>query len=269
MLSAALQTTLAGIITNTFFAIGDEDIAAPFCVHSERQTPVLLKSGVAGYEYDCEVAVIDSSPDNVETKKKLIITAIEALATQYNDWYLPSKDELVLMYGLLELTYDCMSSSEADNDECWVCDSGGARKAGKGGALYVRPCRSFTAAALAYSVGDTGPAGGKIIYVNGTDYIEASPSYISTTKAYSNIDDVAIGITGTAIGTGQDNTNKIIAQAGHIDSAAKACNDLTIHPAHEGTTIENVTYEGDDPGFDQESKLYISILRFTIQTSNI
>jgi hypothetical protein len=79
MISAALQTTLMGIIPNTFIAIGDEEIAAPFCVHSERQSPVRLKRGVAGYEYECEIAVIDDSPDDVEAYKQSIRTAIEAL----------------------------------------------------------------------------------------------------------------------------------------------------------------------------------------------
>ncbi len=79
MLSAALQTALVGIITNTFIAIGDEDIEAPFCVHSEKQTPVRLKSGVAGYEYECEIAVVDSTPDSIETYKASIRSALEGL----------------------------------------------------------------------------------------------------------------------------------------------------------------------------------------------
>ena len=79
MLSAAIQSTLATIITNTFFAIGDEDIQAPFCVHSETQRPQRLKSVVAGYEYYVEIAVIDTTPDNVETKKTSVRSALEAL----------------------------------------------------------------------------------------------------------------------------------------------------------------------------------------------
>jgi hypothetical protein len=79
MLSAAVQSTLAGIITNTFFAIGDEEIQVPYCVHRELQRPERMKSGVSGYEYDVEIAVIDSSPDAVETSKQSIRTALEAL----------------------------------------------------------------------------------------------------------------------------------------------------------------------------------------------
>jgi hypothetical protein len=36
---------------------------------------------------------------------------------------------------------------------------------------------------------------------------------------------VAIGTTLKVIGEGQNNTNEIMAQAGHINSAAKICND--------------------------------------------
>lgn len=79
MLSVALQTTLGNIITNTFMVIGDEDIDAPFCFHEEQQRPVFLKKGVAGYEYDCEVAIIADLPDSVEALKQQVITAIESL----------------------------------------------------------------------------------------------------------------------------------------------------------------------------------------------
>jgi len=80
MISAAIQTTLEGIITDTFIAIGDEDIQVPFCVHQERETPIRLKEGIAGYAYDCDVAIVDDSPDDVNTYKGSIISALEALA---------------------------------------------------------------------------------------------------------------------------------------------------------------------------------------------
>jgi len=43
--------------------------------------------------------------------------------------------------------------------------------------------------------------------------------------------------------------------------------------ALEGTTVNDTTFEsvileGDDPDFDIESKMYINILTFTIETSN-
>jgi len=79
MLSAAVQSTLVNIITNTFFAIGDEEIQTPWCVHSEIQTPERLKKGVVGYSYDVEIAIVDNSPDDIETLKNQVRTAIEAL----------------------------------------------------------------------------------------------------------------------------------------------------------------------------------------------
>jgi hypothetical protein len=80
MISAALQTTLAAIIPNTFIAIGDEEIQTPFCVHKERENPQSLKEGISGYEYACEIAIIDDTPDAVETYKQSIISALNALA---------------------------------------------------------------------------------------------------------------------------------------------------------------------------------------------
>jgi hypothetical protein len=96
----------------------------------------------------------------------------------------------------------------------------------KYGTYHVRACRSFTANAGAYALRDVGPAGGLIFYIDGTTYYEAAPYDQSTSKAWSNITEMAIGGTGTAIGTGKQNTLDIINQAGHTDSAAKLCNDL-------------------------------------------
>jgi hypothetical protein len=79
MLSVALQKVLQNIIPNTFNVIGDEDIAAPFCVHEAQQSPVFLKQGIAGYEYDCEIAIIAELPDSVEALKQQVRAAVEAL----------------------------------------------------------------------------------------------------------------------------------------------------------------------------------------------
>jgi hypothetical protein len=79
MISSILQSTLSGIITNTFFAIGDQEIVVPFCVHKEQESPLRLKEGIIGYEYQCEVAIIDDTPDAIETYKESIIAAFEAL----------------------------------------------------------------------------------------------------------------------------------------------------------------------------------------------
>jgi hypothetical protein len=88
-----------------------------------------------------------------------------------------------------------------------------------------------------YSVGDKGPANGWIIYKKPVasgqsegscwQYLEAAP-LDSPTSAWSNVTDKSVSGTSTGVGNGQDNTKKIIAQAGHTASAAKVCSDLVI-----------------------------------------
>ena len=80
-----------------------------------------------------------------------------------------------------------------------------------------------------YTIGDTGPGGGKIFYIDETDaypwdYLEVAP-VDQGVSAWSNIDDVLIGTTESGLGTGQANTEAIIAQTGHTASAAKLCAD--------------------------------------------
>jgi hypothetical protein len=36
----------------------------------------------------------------------------------------------------------------------------------------------------------------------------------------------------------------------------------------DSTVIDSVTWDGDIPDFDVESKLYVNVLKFTILTSN-
>jgi hypothetical protein len=92
-----------------------------------------------------------------------------------------------------------------------------------------------TSPVAGYIIGDTGPAGGKIFYVdNGTygsgawKYLEAATADIAGNPKWSSgptYDSQNITGTLTAIGTGKDNTDAILA----IDSdapAAKACADL-------------------------------------------
>ena len=165
---------------------------------------------------------------------------VELYSDEYDDWFLPSKDELNAMYTNLHLesvgsfaNNFYWSSSEATVDadtNAWYqqFNDGQQYDDSKAFTWYVRACRSFTAGEGVYSLRDSGPAGGLIFYVNGTTYYEAAPSDQSSSKAWSNIDDVELAGTGTAIGTGQANTIAIIGQEGHTDSAAKLCNDLVI-----------------------------------------
>ena len=94
----------------------------------------------------------------------------------------------------------------------------------------------ITVATVSYNIGDTGPAGGTIFYVN-TDsaivdwtYLEAAPSDFPVKYRWG--DSTTSVTTGTAIGTGESNTAAIVAamEAANFtqDYAAKACANYTL-----------------------------------------
>lgn len=88
-----------------------------------------------------------------------------------------------------------------------------------------------------YNVGDRGPSNGWIIYKKPVasgqsedtcwQYLEAAP-VDSPKSAWSNVTNKLVSGTSTGVGNGQDNTKKIMAQAGHTASAAKVCNDFVV-----------------------------------------
>lgn len=86
---------------------------------------------------------------------------------------------------------------------------------------------------ITYEIGDTGPAGGLIFYDKGsfTDgwrYLEAAPSDQSTGIRWYNGTYVVTSATATGVGTGQANTDDIIAAQGDGSYAAQLCNDLEL-----------------------------------------
>jgi len=168
---------------------------------------------------------------------------VETPSITYGDWHLPSEGELDAMYTNLHLNtlggfaadyYWCSTEGITyedipdDNAHFILFSNGDHYCDNKSFTLYVRACRSFTAAAGLYSVEDLGPGGGYIFYVNGTTYYEAYATDQSAGYAWSNIDDIEIGETaqGTDIGDGLGNTIAIMGQVGHTASAAKLCDDL-------------------------------------------
>ena len=160
----------------------------------------------------------------------------------YSDWFLPSKDELqamydnLFLYGVGDFSGSILnrywSSSEYDLDQVYVLyfQTGAWGAYFKTTNNYIRQCRTFTSSVI-YALRDVGPGGGLIFNIvdNGTDYtyLEAGSADISL-ATWSNITNVAIGTTGTAMGTGQANTTAIINQVGHTASAAKLCDDYSV-----------------------------------------
>jgi len=160
--------------------------------------------------------------------------------TTFDDWFLPSRDGVLAMndnlraFGVGDFADDrYYTSTEVSS----LIATSITFPAGtivtnlfKTNLMRVRAGRSFTAGVAEYALRDVGPAGGLIYYIDGTTYYEAAPSDQSADYAWSNVDNVEIGVTaqGLTVGTGQGNTTAIINQIGHTTSAAKLCNDLVI-----------------------------------------
>jgi hypothetical protein len=185
----------------------------------------------------------------------------------YGDWFLPSKGELNQMYvnksaigGFSTDFY--WSSTEYDADDAWSQGfySGLSGAYSKLLTERVRPVRAFAATlALACAdggvcaVGDIGPGGGKVFYVQASGtfacgatlsstckYLEAAPTsgtaaWTDATYEWSGNTSEAIGADaqGTAIGTGYRNTQAMVTQsstagrAGTVSRAYRGPNSLS------------------------------------------
>lgn len=110
----------------------------------------------------------------------------------------------------------------------------------------ARACRTFTEQEGFYKIGDTGQAGGLIFYIDGTTYYEAA--LVDQTTSNTWTDTTGLIGTGTAVGTGQANTNLIIAQT-VVDSKAAAydCDIYSVTvPDYSSLTIETEWKDQDD-----------------------
>lgn len=81
-----------------------------------------------------------------------------------------------------------------------------------------------------YELGAKGPAGGYVFYdkgsyADGWRYLEAAPEDITLTAPWDNGVNVESGAAGTGLGSGRENTKKIIAAQGDGAYAAKLCAD--------------------------------------------
>lgn len=151
----------------------------------------------------------------------------------FEDWFLPSKNELIAMYNNLHnnggignfANTDYWSSTEtgATTASAYSFNTGLANdSASKSNVYRVRVARTFTASIGAYSLGDAGPAGGWIFYVDGGTYYEAAPVDQAGDQlaVWSNVTNGTSGATNEAIGDGDLNTGAILVQTGHLYSSA-------------------------------------------------
>jgi hypothetical protein len=86
-----------------------------------------------------------------------------------------------------------------------------------------------------YAIGDTGPAGGVIFYENPNDaadgwrYLEAAPFDQSAGTKWGCFRKALAGARGTAVGTGKQNTQDILAACSEPDTAAALCANLSVN----------------------------------------
>jgi hypothetical protein len=105
-------------------------------------------------------------------------------------------------------------------------------------SLVILPLKAY-ADSVPYAIGDTGPAGGLVFYVNGSNCLEAAPEDIADpfTSVWSDVINTLVpGGTATGIGTGQANTIAIVAQSSTLTIAARICADYT-------TIVSGDTYD--------------------------
>jgi hypothetical protein len=195
---------------------------------------------ITRYKISHEINAFDENCDAVACELSFKVDYqyfnVSSSLPAFDNWYLPSRDEAVLIYTELYLyglgnfnSFIHWTSSQggATTGVGISFTSGGYSNYGKNLLKAVRACRLFTST-INYNLRDIGPAGGYIFWKSGNDYLELAPTDQSDGVVWSNIFTVSVGATGTAIGTGQSNTALIINQVGHTHSAAKISDDLSI-----------------------------------------
>lgn len=82
----------------------------------------------------------------------------------------------------------------------------------------------------AYVIGETGPAGGLVFYLDGNGGgLEAAPKSTEWPGNQWGCTNLVIGSTGTGIGTGQANTTVIVTGCSATGIAARLCDDLVVN----------------------------------------
>lgn len=254
-------------------------------ISGEQYNKYIIAKDV-GISLKAEKSYFETVEETVINRELLINeTIIEE--TIYDDWYLPSLDELRKIYvnlksgtdehgiiytpvgNLLDTLY--WSSSGFTSTTAIVLEllNNSWGDSLKSNTFRVRASRTFISSAT-YALRDIGPGNGYIYYIvdnlNGTyTYYECASADVVGTHTWSNVTDVLIGTTGTAIGTGQSNTTAIINQSGHISSAALLClnYEIKIRNTHTVTKTTDHIISIDNHGLDTPFILEITPLEST------
>ena len=240
------------------------------------------------------------SPDRITLRNEtpIIITNSETVS----QWYLPSKDELLLMYtnlaslgiGNFRTTghypnqpWYWSSSEGADGRFAWNIkfDTGSSADYYKSTSYFVRSTRFLTSSTI-YSLGDE-TVNGFIYHIKDNEdgtftYREAAKNDCDSKSIWSNINSSAvdsfIGTTSTDLSEGINNTNEIIAQVGHTTSAALIATQYRIKTIHNyidsisaDLFIYNTTTKVNTSSINILNKLYTNprLILFTNNSSII
>ncbi|MFW5444336.1 MAG: Ig-like domain-containing protein [Methylococcaceae bacterium] len=164
----------------------------------------------------------------------------------FDDWFLPSIDELNLLSEnhFLISTFPSTFWSSSENSDMsariiryiYFENAWESYRASKSKQFNVLPIRSFSAAnpTPEYRLGDTGPAGGIVFYISdgdgivGTQGLEAAPEDqdIVPWGCYGS---PISGADGTAAGTGAQNTAYILADCNEAGIAAELADTYSIN----------------------------------------
>jgi hypothetical protein len=205
----------------------------------------------------------------------------ELVSGGYSDWFLPSKDELNEMYVNrvalntgFSTTSHYWSSSEFSATNAWHQNySNGAQTNSTftktTGEIRLRPIRAFTSIDISYSIGNTGPGGGKIFITPSTagnstgQYFEVAPVGVEAIRTWATGGNNLLavdGADGTAIGTGAQNTIDIVAQSGNTaaTSAAVYCSEFVFGGRSDWFL----------PSKDELNEIYINRVALSLSSQN-
>lgn len=147
-----------------------------------------------------------------------------AIEIGHGDWYLPSKDELNLLYTQLHVnglgsfgaTRDYWSSTAVDASNSWrqYFGNGGQVSTANTTSCYARPVRAFTSTTT-YTVGQPSPSGGFIFYASVPNFKECGPYDVGTSAWATAITNAEAY--DTIISESTDGTFNIINSIAYID----------------------------------------------------